>query len=63
HLIPNSIKVLTQAELSAAEQAFRASLPNGKVLNFGAAMGFIVGIVIVYQVLYTSRISSRLRAS
>ncbi|MEL6491235.1 MAG: ABC transporter permease DevC [Cyanobacteria bacterium J06634_6] len=51
--LPNSIKVLTQAELSAAEQAFRASLPNGKVLNFGAAMGFIVGIVIVYQVLYT----------
>jgi len=51
--LPPSINVRTQAELSAAEQAFRASLPNGKVLNFGAAMGFIVGIVIVYQVLYT----------
>ena len=51
--LPKSIKVLTQTELAAAEQAFRASLPNGKVLNFGAAMGFIVGIVIVYQVLYT----------
>ncbi|MEL6555207.1 MAG: ABC transporter permease DevC [Cyanobacteria bacterium J06621_11] len=51
--LPDSLKILTQAELSAAEQAFRASLPNGKVLNFGAAMGFIVGIVIVYQVLYT----------
>ncbi|MGB3300493.1 MAG: ABC transporter permease DevC [Phormidesmis sp.] len=51
--LPNSIKVLTQTELAAAEQAFRASLPNGKVLNFGAAMGFVVGIVIVYQVLYT----------
>jgi len=51
--LPDSIKVLTQTELSAAEQAFRASLPNGKVLNFGAAMGFIVGMVIVYQVLYT----------
>ncbi|MEM9087527.1 MAG: FtsX-like permease family protein [Cyanobacteria bacterium P01_F01_bin.53] len=51
--LPRSIKVLTQSELSDAEQAFRASLPNGKVLNFGAAMGFIVGIVIVYQVLYT----------
>ena len=51
--LPPSIQVLTQAELSTAEQAFRASLPNGKVLNFGAAMGFIVGIVIVYQVLYT----------
>ena len=51
--LPKTIKVLTQAELSAADQAFRASLPNGKVLIFGAAMGFIVGIVIVYQVLYT----------
>ncbi|NEP18421.1 MAG: FtsX-like permease family protein [Leptolyngbya sp. SIO4C1] len=51
--LPTSIRVLTQAELAAAEQAFRASLPNGKVLNFGAIMGFIVGVVIVYQVLYT----------
>ncbi len=51
--LPNSINILTQSELAAAEQAFRASLPNGKILNFGAMMGFIVGIVIVYQVLYT----------
>ncbi|MEO1635094.1 MAG: ABC transporter permease DevC [Cyanobacteria bacterium J06631_9] len=51
--LPPSLKILTQAELAAAEQAFRASLPNGKVLNFGAAMGFVVGMVIVYQVLYT----------
>lgn len=51
--LPPAVRVLTQAELAAAEQAFRASLPNGKVLNFGAAMGFIVGVVIVYQVLYT----------
>ncbi|MEO0987283.1 MAG: ABC transporter permease DevC [Cyanobacteria bacterium J06639_14] len=51
--LPKSISVLTQAELAAAEQAFRASLPNGKVLNFGAMMGFIIGVVIVYQILYT----------
>ncbi|MEL6402557.1 MAG: ABC transporter permease DevC [Cyanobacteria bacterium J06607_6] len=51
--LPNSINILTQSELADAEQAFRASLPNGKILNFGAMMGFIVGIVIVYQVLYT----------
>ncbi|MEM9162967.1 MAG: ABC transporter permease DevC [Cyanobacteria bacterium P01_F01_bin.4] len=51
--LPPSIRVMTQTELAAAEQAFRASLPNGKVLNFGAIMGFIVGLVIVYQVLYT----------
>jgi putative ABC transport system permease protein len=51
--LPPDVRVLTQTELAAAEQAFRASLPNGKVLNFGALMGFIVGLVIVYQVLYT----------
>ena len=51
--LPNSIRVLTQTELAESEQTFRASLPNGKVLNFGAVMGFIVGVVIVYQVLYT----------
>ena len=52
-VLPKSIRVLTQTELAESEQAFRASLPNGKVLNFGAIMGFIVGVVIVYQVLYT----------
>ena len=25
---------------------------EGKVLNFGAAIGFVVGIIIVYQVIY-----------
>jgi putative ABC transport system permease protein len=44
---------MTQAEIAQAEQAFQASFPNGKILNFGAAIGFIVGIVVVYQVLYT----------
>ncbi|MFG6107732.1 ABC transporter permease DevC [Leptothoe sp. EHU-05/26/07-4] len=51
--LPVDIKILTQAELTEAEQAFQASLPNGKVLNFGAMMGLIVGVVIVYQVLFT----------
>lgn len=51
--LPNSIEVLTKVEVGEREQAFRASLPNGKVLNFGAMMGFIVGVVVVYQVLYT----------
>ncbi|MEM9135797.1 MAG: ABC transporter permease DevC [Cyanobacteria bacterium P01_F01_bin.42] len=51
--LPKSVKVLTKEELITAEKAFHQSLPNGKVLNFGALMGFIIGIVIVYQVLYT----------
>ena len=51
--LSKDIKVLTREELIQAEQDFRASLPNGKILNFGAAIGFVVGLVVVYQVLYT----------
>ena len=47
------IKVLTQAELVRAERDDVATWSEGKVLNFGAAIGFIVGIIIVYQVIYT----------
>lgn len=57
--LPQDVKVMTREEMIAAEQAYRASLPNGKVLNFGAAMGFIIGTVIVYQILYTD-VSDRL---
>lgn len=48
-----SIKVLTKAELTEAEVAEVATWPEGKVLNFGAGIGFVVGIIIVYQVIYT----------
>lgn len=51
--LSKDVNIMTHAELIAAEQAFYASFPNGKILNFGAAMGFVVGVVIVYQVLYT----------
>ena len=51
--LSKDVKVLTREELIQAEQDFRASLPNGKILNFGAAIGFVVGLVVVYQVLYT----------
>lgn len=57
--LPSVVKVMTREEMIGAEQAYRASLPNGKVLNFGAAMGFIIGTVIVYQILYTD-VSDRL---
>ncbi|MGD1920257.1 MAG: FtsX-like permease family protein [Pleurocapsa sp.] len=57
--LPPVVKVMTREETIAAEQVYRASLPNGKVLNFGAAMGFIIGTVIVYQILYTD-VSDRL---
>ncbi|MEL6929844.1 MAG: ABC transporter permease DevC [Cyanobacteria bacterium J06600_6] len=57
--LPPVVKVMTREETIAAEQAYRASLPNGKVLNFGAAMGFVIGTIIVYQILYTD-VSDRL---
>jgi putative ABC transport system permease protein len=51
--LPPAVRVMTREELRQLEQAFRASFPEGKILNFGAAIGFVVGVVIVYQVLYT----------
>lgn len=57
--LPREVRVATKAELIASEQAFSASFPEGKVLTFGAIMGFVVGMVIVYQILYTD-ISSHL---
>ena len=47
------LKVLTKEELIQAEQDDVATWSEGKVLNFGAMIGFIVGIIIVYQVIYT----------
>ena len=50
--LPSSVRVLTPAQLIEQENAFWAQAPSGIVLNFGAAMGFIVGVIVVYQVLY-----------
>jgi putative ABC transport system permease protein len=46
------VKVYDRAELIAKELAFQESNPTGPIFGFGATMGFVVGIVIVYQVLY-----------
>jgi putative ABC transport system permease protein len=46
------VKVYTYEELIAKEIQFQESNPTGPIFGFGAAMGVIVGIVIVYQVLY-----------
>ena len=51
--LSKDLKVLTKAELVQAERDDVATWSEGKVLNFGAAIGFIVGIIIVYQVIYT----------
>ena len=51
--LSKELKVLTPEELAQGERDYVATWPQGKVLNFGAIIGFIVGIIIVYQVIYT----------
>ncbi|HEY9769636.1 MAG TPA: ABC transporter permease DevC [Coleofasciculaceae cyanobacterium] len=51
--LSQDIKVLTPDELAQGERDFVATWSEGKILNFGAAIGFVVGIIIVYQVIYT----------
>jgi putative ABC transport system permease protein len=47
------VKALTHQELQARELAFQETNPSSTIFNFGAIMGFIVGVAIVYQVLYS----------
>ncbi len=47
------IKIYNHSELIAKELKFQESTAVGPIFSFGTIMGFIVGIVIVYQVLYS----------
>jgi putative ABC transport system permease protein len=51
--LPNTIEVLTRKELILKEMQFWEADPSGIVLTFGAVIGFVVGVIVVYQVLYT----------
>jgi putative ABC transport system permease protein len=54
YLPKEDVRVLTKAEYIAFEQAYwQKQTPIGMIFNLGATMGFIVGIIIVYQVLST----------
>jgi putative ABC transport system permease protein len=58
--LPEDVLVLTLPELVAKEQAFWQKVtPVGVVFDIGMVMGFIVGMAICYQVLF-SEISERL---
>jgi putative ABC transport system permease protein len=46
------VKAYTHEELIAKELKFQESTAVGPIFSFGAIMGFVVGVVIVYQVLY-----------
>jgi putative ABC transport system permease protein len=52
--LPASVAVRTKAEWLALETAFQNSVsPVGPIFGLGTAIGFIVGMMISYQVLYT----------
>lgn len=51
--LPDIVSVMTHEEFVAAEKEFwDENHPAGTIFNFGVAMGFVVGVVIVYQVLF-----------
>ena len=60
-LLPRDVIVLTQAELVAWERRYwEEATPIGFIFAFGSLMGLVVGMVIVYQILF-SDIASHLR--
>ncbi len=46
------IQVMTHREFIEKELVFQQENPTGVIFGFGVIMGFVVGIVVVYQVLY-----------
>jgi putative ABC transport system permease protein len=52
--LPNNISVRTKAQLIALEIAFQNGVsPVGPIFMLGTAIGFIVGLMISYQILFT----------
>lgn len=52
--LPNDIKVLTKSEFIATEVQYWAEQGTGFIFQLGVGVGFVVGIVIVYQILYAN---------
>ncbi len=51
--LPADVEVLTKAQWMEREKRYwAAAQPIGFVFTFGAVMGFVVGLVIVYQILF-----------
>ena len=52
--LPDNLLVLTLDEFTARESAFwTTGSPIGYIFSFGVAIGFLVGTVVVYQIIYT----------
>jgi putative ABC transport system permease protein len=53
-ILPDDVMVLTQPELVAWEKHYwETGTPIGFIFAFGSAMGLVVGMVIVYQILFS----------
>jgi putative ABC transport system permease protein len=53
-LLPPDVTVMTQAELRAHERRYwEEATPIGFIFAFGSLMGLVVGMVIVYQILFS----------
>jgi putative ABC transport system permease protein len=53
-ILPADAMVLTQAELNAHERRYwEEATPIGFIFAFGSLMGLVVGMVIVYQILFS----------
>jgi putative ABC transport system permease protein len=53
-ILPDNLLVLTLDEFTARERAYwTTGSPIAYIFGFGVAIGFLVGTVIVYQILYT----------
>lgn len=52
-VVPNDVLVLTRADVLQRERAYwMATTPIGTVFTFGVVIGFVVGAIIVYQILF-----------
>jgi putative ABC transport system permease protein len=52
-LLPKDVLVLTRADFVAREMAYwNGAQPIGYIFAFGAIIGFVVGAIIVYQILF-----------
>jgi putative ABC transport system permease protein len=53
-ILPDDVKVLTLAEFAEIEKAYWGNAtPIGFIFGFGTIIGFVVGLIIVYQILYS----------
>jgi putative ABC transport system permease protein len=61
NILPDDVMVMTKADFAEFERSYwDTSKPVGYVFMFGVVMGFLVGLIIVYQILY-SDVSSHIQ--